>query len=114
MAVSDNNSANEGIVAREGAVVVGVFVPCYGFSILEFWMEHKNLMLRISYFSMRLAKEVLAKMEPIFEGSFAVCRNHVPAISKARSQNSRGIPEDSLRNTQPRLVVWTGSKPEME
>ena len=73
MAVSDNNSANEGIVAREGAVVVGVFVPCYGFLILEFWMEHKNLMLRTSDFSTTLAKEVPAKIEPIFEGSFAVC-----------------------------------------
>ena len=73
MAVSDNNSANEGVVAGEGVVVVGVFVPCYGSSILEFWMEHESLMLRVLCCSTRLAKEVPAKKEPIFEGFFAVC-----------------------------------------
>ena len=73
MAVSDNNSANKGVVAGEGVMVVGVFVPCYGSSILEFWTEHDSLMLRVSYCSMKLAKEVPAKKEPIFKGSFAVC-----------------------------------------
>ena len=32
-------------------------------------------------------------------------RNHIPAISKAHSQNSGGIPEDSLRNAQPRCIA---------
>ena len=75
MAVSDNNSAHTGVVAGKGVVVIGVFVLCYGFSILEFWMEHESLMMRILSCSMRLAKEVpvLAEKEPIFEGSFAVC-----------------------------------------
>jgi hypothetical protein len=74
MAISDNNSANKGVVAGKGVVVVGVFVPCYGScSILEFWTEHESLMLRVLYCSMRLAKEDPAKKEPIFEGSFAVC-----------------------------------------
>ena len=73
MAVKDYNRANEGVVTGEGAMVVGVFVPCYGSLILEFWKEHESLMLRILYCIMRLAKEVPTEWEPIFEGSFAVC-----------------------------------------
>jgi hypothetical protein len=51
---------------------VGVFVPCYGSSILEFLTEHECLMSWISYCSMSLAKKVPAEKEPIFKGPFAV------------------------------------------
>ena len=31
MGVSDYNSANKGVIAGEGVVVVGILVPCYVF-----------------------------------------------------------------------------------
>ena len=88
-------------------MVVGVFVPCYGSSILEFWMEHESLMLRVLCCSTRLAKEVPAKKEPFFEGSVAVCLAFFRFLRKEEprscnhSQNSGGILEDPLRNAQP-------------
>ena len=102
MAVSDNNSANEGVVAGEGVVVVGVFVLCYGScSILEFRTEHESLMLRVSYCSMRLAKEVPAKKELIFEGSFAVCLAffRFPRKEEPHSCNFKGPFPEFRRNS---------------